>query len=114
MNPPTANSRIARLLEFHTQNPTDPFLCHALGLEYFNAGDLTEAISYFRKGLEADPGYVASYYHLGKVQEAAREWVEADRVYRLGIEAAARAGDAHARGELEAALQLLTESSHDA
>jgi Tfp pilus assembly protein PilF len=105
------SQRIARLLEFHKQTPTDPFICHALGLEYAGAADYALATAYFNKALEADPDYVATYLHLGKACEAARQHMTAREVYQKGIDAAVRLGDEHARGELEAALQLLNDGS---
>jgi tetratricopeptide (TPR) repeat protein len=110
---PDAQGRVSRLLEFHAQNPDDPFICHALGLEYFNARDFAASVKYFKSGLAADPGYVASYYHLGKSLESANQPDEAREAYTTGIRVASQHGDDHARKELQAALQLLTQSSTD-
>lgn len=106
--------RITRLLEYYNQTPNDSFICHALGLEFAKQGDFSKSVEYFRAGLKSNPDYVASYYHLGKTFESAGKAPEAERTYRDGIEVASKAQDAHARSELEAALQLLLESSTNA
>jgi Tfp pilus assembly protein PilF len=99
--------RIARLKELLTQSPEDSFLKHALALEYMKLGDDETAKTYFEKLLEANPGYVGSYYHLAKLLERKGENNAATSVYEKGMKEAKAAGDQHAFNELQAAYEDL-------
>ena len=100
-------SRIETLKGFIAGRPADPFPRYALALEYKNAGRLDEARETFEALMAAHPSYTAAYLHAGNTLVALGRPAEARAVYARGIEACARAGDAHARGELEGALALL-------
>jgi tetratricopeptide (TPR) repeat protein len=102
---PTA--RMNKLLAMLEKQPGDPFLLYGLGMEHKTAGDGVGAIKLFTKVIERDPGYCYAYYQRGLAQESAGEVDAAKASYREGIAAAERKGDAHARGELEAALSML-------
>jgi len=95
---------IKRMLE---QNPQDSFLRYGLAMEHRNAGDLEAAAAEFRNLIAANPDYVAAYFHGGQTLERMARLDEARALYQSGIEASRRTGDAHARGELEAALSML-------
>ena len=99
--------RIDKLRAFLEANPEDSFLNHALALEYVKAGDTARARAVFESLLARDPGYVGSYYHLGRLLETTGFADQAMECYRKGIEVAAAQGDHHARGELQAALDDL-------
>ncbi|MNE77506.1 hypothetical protein D3C80_1738250 [compost metagenome] len=99
--------RIARLREFLAQSPQDPFLVHALALEYVKNNALEEAEKYFSDNLKERPEYVATYYHLGKLLERTGKESAAAEIYEAGIERARAAGDMHAMGELRSALDNL-------
>ncbi len=99
--------RIDKLKTFLAANPEDSFLNHALALEYVKAGETVLARNVFETLLERDPGYVGSYYHLGKLLESTGSNTEAIIWYQKGIEVATKQGDYHARGELQAALDDL-------
>ncbi|MDW8159144.1 MAG: hypothetical protein RML72_09775, partial [Bacteroidia bacterium] len=58
------NDRIAKIKTFLAQTPDDPFLLHALAMEYLSVGDKTSAISYFEKNIALHPDYLGSYYQL--------------------------------------------------
>ena len=92
--------RVARIQEFLKANPEDSFLRHALALEYIKAGDDVGAKEIFENILEKDPGYVGSYYHLGKLLERNGETASAIIWYERGMAAAKSAGDNHAYNEL--------------
>lgn len=96
--------RIEALLGFIRQSPADPFPRYALALEYKNAGRLEEARATFAELVAASPDYTPAYLHAGNVLAALKRTAEAREIYRLGIAACVRRGDAHARGELEVAL----------
>lgn len=100
-------SRIDTLLGFIQQNPQDPFPRYALALEYKNGDRLDEARATFESLMSAHPDYTASYLHAGNTLIALGLKEEARATYQRGVEACARKGDTHARGELEGALSSL-------
>jgi tetratricopeptide (TPR) repeat protein len=100
-------SRIETLKGFIAQRPQDPFPRYALALEYKNGGRLEEARETFAALMDAHPSYTAAYLHAGNTLLALGQRAEARAVYQRGVEACGRAGDAHARGELEGALASL-------
>jgi Tfp pilus assembly protein PilF len=100
--------RIEKLKEYLLATPNDPFLEHALALEYIKAGQDTEARQLFEELLRRDPGYVGSYYHLAKLLERTGEQALAIEWYEKGMEAAKAAGNKHAYGELRSAYEELS------
>ena len=101
-------SRIEALLGFIKQNAQDPFPRYALAMEYKNGGRLDEARAAFDELMTVHPDYTASYLHAGNTFVALGLRDDARAVYQRGIEACARRGDAHTRGELEGALASLS------
>jgi hypothetical protein len=97
-------NRVDRLLGFIERNPSDAFSRHALAMEYIKMGKDADARYQLETLLADDPGYVGSYYHLGKIHERMGDLSAAAMVYARGMEAARLAGDRHAAGELNAAL----------
>ncbi|MCL4784989.1 MAG: hypothetical protein KJZ70_18330 [Bryobacterales bacterium] len=102
-----SGTRLEKIREMLTQNPTDSFLLYALANEYKNAGDLTQAIAGYRHLMSVNPDYVASYYHCGQTLEAAGDAKAAAATYDTGIEVARRIGDMHALSELQGVRDLL-------
>lgn len=100
--------RISKLKAFLADNPADSFLQHALALEYIKLGDDEQARDLFEEIITREPGYIGSYYHLAKLQERLGETDKAVQVYKQGMEAAMKAGDNHAYGELRGAYEELT------
>lgn len=98
------NPRIPRLLQFLQATPNDPFLSHALALEWIKEGDDAQAQMLFEKNRQAAPDYVATYYHLGKVLERQGQTDAAAKIYEEGLAAARKAGDNHSFNELRGAL----------
>lgn len=101
--------RIEKLKEFLVKTPDDSFLNHALALEYIKAGDDNSAKLLFEKVLDKEPGYVGSYYHLGKLLERAGDYEFAILTYEKGMLEAKAAGDRHSYNELQGALEEITE-----
>ncbi len=99
--------RINKLKDFLEKQPGDSFLQHALALEYIKIEDDAAARILFETLLENDPGYVGSYYHLGRLLERVGENDNAIAIYEKGIAAAKTAGDNHAKNELQMALDDL-------
>lgn len=101
------SDRIEKLKSFLAQSPADPFLKHALALEHIKLGAEQEARKLFESNLQADPGYVATYYHLGKLLERVGEQDSAIAIYEQGMETAKAAEDMHSYNELRGAYEDL-------
>ncbi len=100
--------RITKLKEFLEANPSDSFVQHALAMEYIKMGDDETAKNLLEQLLEREPGYVGSYYHLGKLMERKGNNDAAVKWYEKGMEEAKKAGENHAYGELRGAWEELT------
>ena len=100
-------SRIEKLLEMMETSDKDSFLQHALALEYIKIGNDEDARKLFNELLLRDPGYVGSYYHLGKLLERTGDVDGAIRIYRLGMAEAKKAEDNHSYNELQGVLEDL-------
>jgi len=101
--------RIDKLKEFLAASPEDSFLQHALALEYVKIDNDAEAKKLFTAILEKEPGYVGSYYHLGKLLERTNEIPLAITIYEKGMSAAKKAGDNHSYNELQGAYEDITD-----
>ncbi|GAA4459715.1 hypothetical protein GCM10023093_01200 [Nemorincola caseinilytica] len=99
--------RIEKLRKFLEASPKDCFLNHALALEYVKAGDEAAARTHFELNMTNDPGYVATYYHLGKLLERTGAQQEAIAIYERGMAAAKAAKDMHSYNELQGAYEDL-------
>ncbi len=100
--------RIEQLRKFLQESPNDSFLKHALALEHVKLGDDETARQLFEELLAANPGYVGSYYHLGKLFERMDDSEAAVAWYEKGMQVAKEKGKQHAYGELRGALEELT------
>ena len=89
------------------QDPANSFARYGLAMEYANQGDLRLAVTEFQALISSDPNYSAAYYHGGQALEKLGRIDDARAIYEKGMEATRRTGDAHTRGEIEAALNLL-------
>jgi tetratricopeptide (TPR) repeat protein len=101
------SSRIDQLQQFLANSPNDAFLHHALALEFVKAGDEAAAEKHFLHNLDVSPGYVATYYHLGKLLERDTRTEDAIALYERGMAVAKAAGDNHTYNELQAAYEDL-------
>lgn len=102
-----SNTRLETLKSMLEQDPDNAFARYSLAVEYGNAGDPERAVEEFRTLLATHPDYVAGYYHGGRALEKLGRIEEARALYEAGIAASLRKGDAHARSELQAALEML-------
>ncbi len=100
-------SRLETLRDFVAANPNDSFVRYGLAQEYLKLDQVEKAIAEFQELLRLNPNYVAAYYHAGQALQKLGRTEDARRIYSQGIEAADRAGDLHAKSELQAALDLL-------
>jgi Tfp pilus assembly protein PilF len=99
--------RITQIQGLLKEEPEDNFLQHALALEYIKIGNDADAKRLFERILDREPGYVGSYYHLGKLLERMGETQQAIQIYKKGMEIAKSASDTHAFNELQAACEDL-------
>ena len=97
-------SRIEQLQQLLVQDPGSSFARYGLALAYVQEGDLEKSIAEFTTLLERDPNYAAGYYHGGQTFEKLGRLDEARDYYRRGLDVVR---DPHARGELQAALDIL-------
>lgn len=96
-------TRIDRLLEFLAEDPNDPFVRFALATEYLKRGEDDAALELFEKLVVEHPGYVGTYFHLGKLYQRLGRPDDALKTFDDGIAAAAKAADHHALSELRSA-----------
>jgi Tfp pilus assembly protein PilF len=99
--------KIEKLKSFLINSPEDPFLKHALALEYVKLGYENLARELFLEILTRDPAYIGTYYHLGRLLERAGEKENAKSWYEKGMVAAKKTGDLHTYNELQAAYEDL-------
>jgi tetratricopeptide (TPR) repeat protein len=99
--------RLETLKELVRQNPSGTFARYGLAMEYARAGEFEASAAEYKGIVDANPEYAAAYYQGGKVLERLGRLEEAREFYRMGIEVTTRLGDAHARDELQGALELL-------
>jgi Tfp pilus assembly protein PilF len=105
---PKANkSRREGLEEFAEKNPADAFARYGLALECVKLGENPAAEENFRKLLESHPGYVATYQQYGQFLAGLGRVDEARKLLSDGIVIAQKAGDTHARDEMQSTLNLL-------
>ena len=110
MTEPTSalkKSRRQMLEEFVAQEPNDAFSRYGLALECMNSGDAAAADGHFSALLERNPGYVPAYLMYGQLLARESRKEEARRILSKGIAAATKAGNQHARSEMEALLNDL-------
>jgi len=100
--------RVANLKQILEQNPTDAFARYGLAMEYSRAGEIDAALSEFRALLEANPEYVPAYQMAGQMLAAAERPEEACQYLQQGVAAAQRAGNLHAKSEMQALLDELS------
>ena len=100
-------NRVEVLKSMLERNPGDSFARYGLAMEYKGAADWESAMREFRALIAENPDYHAAYFHGGQTLERMGHEEEARAMYREGVEAAARAGNAHAKAEMQGALDLL-------
>ena len=97
------NTRLAKLLEFLSNEPNDTFILYALATEYNALSDKDNAFKYYLKLVNEHPDYVGTYYHLGKLYEKEGQKEEAISIYQKGMSIARSRRDMHAFSELQSA-----------
>lgn len=102
-----SSSRIEVLRSVLSARPEDSFARYGLAMEHLKAGEFEQAVAEFRTLLSYNPDYNYAYFHGGQALEKLGRMEEAREMYRAGLAAADRTGDAHARSELQAVLDQL-------
>ena len=97
--------RLEKLKALLIANPADSFVEHAIALECIKLGNDVDARKHFENILKREPGYIGSYYHLGKLLERTGETELAISWYEKGMDEAKKAGEQHAFGELKGAWE---------
>ncbi|MGF1634234.1 MAG: hypothetical protein ACFCVE_10335 [Phycisphaerae bacterium] len=96
--------QLQKMLE---NEPNDPFLLYGIAMEHKKAGAFAEALAWLGRTVETDAAYAYAHFQTGLVHEELGDTTAAAEAYRRGISAAESAGDAHARDECQAALDML-------
>ena len=100
-------NRLEQLKTLLNESPEDAFLQFAIAKEYEKLGQAEEALQCYLDLAEGHPGYVGTYYHLGKLQEKLGSGKLAWETYSKGMAIARQAGDQHALSELAGARLAL-------
>ena len=106
MDAPTSE-KLRKLQEMLTKEPRDAFLLYGIGMEFKKLEAFDRAIEHFGRVTDVDPNYCYAYFQRGQTHELLGQSDQAKRAYREGIQAAERVGDAHAKEELTAALEMV-------
>lgn len=99
-------NRLERMRALCAADPKNVLASYSLAME-IKKTDPQASLEVFEGIRRAHPGYVASYYHYGQTLQKMGELERAASIYREGLAAARSAGDMHAHGELEQALDLI-------
>src|SRR5208337_3143391 len=102
-----STGRLEKLSAMLEKSPGDTFLLYAIALEHRKSGDPDKALQYLDQVIQHDWGYCYAYHQKGQILESRNDVEGARRAYQQGIDAARKKGDAHAQGEIEAALQSI-------
>jgi len=97
-------TRRQRLEDFLAKNPDDAFTRYGMALECVKEGDLPAAESHFKALIQANPDYVPGYQIYAQTLAQNDRAEDAKIVLTQGIQAAIRAGNQHARSEMEGLL----------
>ena len=100
-------TRREKLETMLAESPGDPFLQYALALTYASEGNPAEAARRLGELIEQAAQYVPAYLQLAQLHADLGQAEQAKPVLARGIEAARRAGDTHAEGEMRGFLEQL-------
>lgn len=95
---------IAQLTKLLAIDPDDTFVLYGLAQEHARLGEHAAAVGWYDKCLAVDPLYCYAYFHQARSQQAMGNATAAVATVRKGIEAARKAQDGKALGELQGLL----------
>ena len=101
-------TRRQMLEEFVAKKPDDAFSRYGLAMECMNSGDPAAADEHFRALIERNGDYIPAYLMYGQLLARESRADEARQVLSNGISAASKAGNEHARSEMETLLAELS------
>jgi tetratricopeptide (TPR) repeat protein len=101
------SKRLAYLEKITSEGSKDPFAWYGLANEYSNLGRPEDALRTYEKLRELDPSYVPQYLMCGQMLANLKRSDEARVWLTQGLEAATKAGNAHALSELTNVLASL-------
>ena len=104
---PQTSDRLQKLQTMLERQPDDTFLLYGIAMEHKKLGDAPLALEFLERVVKLDPNYCYAYHQRGLIHESQGNLDAARRAYQEGVQASVRAGDLHAKGEIEAALALL-------
>jgi len=96
--------RIAMLKEVLAADANNVLARYGLAMEYSKSGDTDAALAEFNKLIETSPDYVAAYQQAAQTLLNAERYDDARQMLNRGIATAERAGNTHARSEMEGIL----------
>ena len=97
-------TRRGMLEEFVAKKPDDAFARYGLAMECMNSGDAIAADGHFRALLQHNADYVPAYLMYAQFLVRESRGREARDVLSIGMSAADKKGDQHARSEMETLL----------
>ena len=97
-------TRRQKLEDFLAKNPNDAFTRYGIALECVKEGDLPAAEFHFKALIQANPDYVPGYQMFAQTLVQNDRPEDAKNILTQGIQAAIRAGNQHARSEMEGML----------
>ena len=106
MSDAPTSEKLQKLQQMLAKEPRDAFLLYGIGMEFKKLKSYERAIEHFTRVTQIDPNYCYAYFQRGQTHELLGQSEAAKQSYREGIAAAERAGDAHAKEELQAALEM--------
>ncbi len=95
------------LREILKANPADAFARYGLAMELSSRDDLEGSLAEFKTLLQDNPEYTPGYFMAAQTFARAGRTPEAKEHLVLGIRTAARTGNSHAEGEMQAMLDEL-------
>ncbi len=101
--------RMEQIEALLAETPDDAFLRYGLAMEHASAGDDDACVAVLRDVIartQSSP-YVPAYLQCGQALARLDRPEEACAVLRDGVEAARKAGDTHAQGEMQGLLASL-------
>jgi predicted Zn-dependent protease len=100
-------SRRQLLEEVVTKKPDDAFSRYALALECMKEDNTAAAEQHFRALIERNPDYIPGFQMYGQFLAREERNEEARKILTAGIAVATKAGNQHARSEMETLLNEL-------